>query len=73
MPVFTGFKIVCAACGHRNLPHPSPRKAIEIALRGEVKPCRKCGRPLRLRRLNDRPLVRELRAKLLAEGVQPSC
>ncbi len=70
--VWTGFVINCAVCGHRNRPHPSPRKGIELVLRGQLQPCRGCGKELHPK-LSDRPLVLQVRAELQAQGVEMVC
>ena len=68
MAVFIPFYICCGGCGHRNRLHPSPREGIRLALLGQVGACKGCGEPLHPV-LPNRPLVRKIRAELIAEGV----
>ena len=70
--VWRDFLVSCSECGHRNRPDKSPRKGIEKVLRGEGK-CRGCGNPLHPVELSDRPLVLEVRAQLIAQGIRPVC
>ena len=73
MRFYTGFAIICGSCGHRNRPHPSPRVAIRLTLLGQAGCCKECKKPLQPRELTDRPLVREIRAELRAQGIEPVC
>lgn len=68
---WTPFLVVCGACGHRNLPNRSPRVGIRLALLDELPCCRSCGKQLRLTNPSDRPLVHEVRAQLIREGLLP--
>ena len=71
--VFMGFSIVCGFCGHKNRPHKSPREGVRLALTGNLSPCKRCGKNLQPRLLSDRPLVRQVRAELIAAGITPVC
>ena len=73
MVFFRPFYINCRQCGHRNSPHPSPRKGVELVLRGEFHQCRGCGREMKNIRLSDRPLVKGVRAELQAQGIPMVC
>lgn len=66
-----GYYITCSQCGHRNRPHKSPREGIRLALLGLVGACKGCDETLHPA-LPDRPLVREVRAELLAQGIEPA-
>jgi len=66
---WTAFGVVCGSCGHRNLPHRSPRIGIRMALLDELPDCKGCGRDLHLTNPSDRPLVREVRVQLIQEGL----
>lgn len=70
--IFRAFYVVCSECGHKNRPHKSPREGVRLALTGDLPPCngKGCGKKLRPR-LSDRPLVRQVRAELAADGVTP--
>ncbi len=72
MAIWRPFHITCGTCGHRNRPHKSPREGIRMALVGKLAPCRGCGKILKPT-LSDRPLARQIRAELLAQGIQPQC
>lgn len=72
MRFWKGFTVTCSDCGHRNRPHPSPSVGIEMALRGQLKPCRGCGKELRPK-LSDRPLIKRVRDELQSQGVQTVC
>lgn len=63
------FLVRCGSCGHRNLPHRSPRIGIRLALLDELPNCRRCGKDLHLTNPGDRPLVHEVRAQLIREGL----
>lgn len=69
MPVWTRRFIVCAHCGHKNLPSPSGRKVVKMILLGQVGSCRECGKVLRLRpgALRETPLVRAVREEIRLE------
>ena len=73
MAFFRQFYVKCGNCGHRNSPHPSPRKGVELVLRGEFHTCRGCGRDMKNIRLSDRPLVQKIRAELQAKGIPTVC
>lgn len=66
------FYVLCSQCGHRNRPHKSPRDGVKLALTGKLSPCKGCGKNLQPR-LSDRPLVRVVRAELVAAGIIPAC
>lgn len=70
MPHFwKGFVVVCGRCGHRNRPHPSPRKGIALALLDKLPVCRGgCGRQLSFCPDETRPLVREVKCDLIRAG-----
>ncbi len=65
------FVVCCGCCGHRNRPHRSPREGIRMALLDQLSPCKGCGKELHLTDLGDRPLVHEVRAQLIQEGLLP--
>ena len=65
------FLVRCGRCGHRNLPHRSPRIGIRMALLDELPCCRDCGKQLHLTEPDDRPLVREVREQLIMDGLLP--
>ena len=69
---FRGFVVRCGRCNHRNLPNRSPREGIRLALLDQLPPCKKCGKELHLTDLGDRPLVHEVRAQLICEGLLQS-
>ncbi len=69
MAIWRPFYLRCTVCGHRNRPHNSPREGVRLALLGQIGPCKGCGLTLDPE-LPDRPLVRKVRAELLAQGVQ---
>ena len=66
---FMHFRILCGRCGHRNQPHRSPREGIRLALLDQLPSCKKCGKELHLTDPGERPLVREVRAQLIHEGL----
>ena len=68
--VYKTFAVVCGRCGHRNLPHRSPRKGIALALLGRLSECRGgCGRQLAFVPEDDhRPLVGVVRRQLVSAG-----
>lgn len=66
------FILRCGACGHRNRPHNVPEIGVRMVLTGKFKACRKCGNA-RIRVSDKRPLVRKIRAELIAEGITPVC
>lgn len=66
---FRGFVVCCGRCGHRNLPHRSPREGIRLALLDQLPPCKECGKELHLPDPGDRPLVHKVRAELIYEGL----
>jgi predicted RNA-binding protein with PUA domain len=71
MAFWKSFLVVCGACRYRNLPHRSPRVGIRMALLDELPCCRSCGKQLHLTNPGDRPLVHEVRAQLIHEGLLP--
>lgn len=70
-----GFVITCSQCGHKNMPHRSPREGIRLTLIGQVGNCKGCGKVLKTNRLlqSTRPLVLKVRAELAAAGVKTVC
>lgn len=68
---FKGFYVTCGCCKHRNRPAKSPREGIRMALLNALPDCRKCGKRLSLTQPSDRPLVREVRAELIRDGLLP--
>ncbi len=71
MAFWQGFLVICGRCGHRNMPHKSPREGIRMALMNQLKPCRKCGKELHLTDIN-RPLARQVRQELEEQGLLPT-
>ncbi len=63
------FLVCCGRCGHRNLPHRSPRQGIRLALLDQLPECKGCGKDLHLTDPGDRPLVNEVREQLIREGL----
>ncbi len=70
MALWVPFYVYCNECGHRNRPSNSPREGIRMALMGELKPCTECGQTMKPK-IPDRPLVNEIQAELLVQGIQP--
>ena len=68
---WTAFGVRCGGCGRRNQPHRSPREGIRMALLDQLPPCKGCGKELHLTNPGDRPLVHEVRAQLIYEGLLP--
>lgn len=58
------FSVKCVPCGHRNMPDKSPRRGVEMVLRGEFDGCRKCGTKFATIRVPNRPLVQEIASTL---------
>lgn len=58
------FSVKCVLCGHRNRPDRSPRRGIELVLRGEFATCRSCGTKFATIRVPNRPLVVEVASTL---------
>ena len=72
MVIWRAYYVCCSQCGHRNRVHPSPRKAVRLALTRQAGNCKGCGKVLNPRISDsDAPLVRKVRSELLAEGIQP--
>ncbi|MSR78932.1 MAG: hypothetical protein EXS59_02180 [Candidatus Taylorbacteria bacterium] len=63
------FLVRCGRCDHRNQPHRSPREGIRLALLDQLPPCKECGKELHLTDPGDRPLIHEVRAQLIREGL----
>jgi len=63
------FYVVCSTCNHRNRPHPSPAEGVKMALLGELPDCKGCGKQISRVQLSERPLVKRVRAELIAQGL----
>ncbi len=68
--VYYPYYICCSTCKHRNRPDSSPRRGIEKALRGNAGNCKGCGKKLRPTLSTERPMTREIKARLEVEGVK---
>ena len=70
---YTSFVVVCGGCGHRNLPHRSPREGIRLALLDQIPPCKECGKELHCTPPASRPLVQRVRRELEQAGQLVPC
>lgn len=72
---FTHLYIVCSNCGHRNRPHCSLTRSIELVLLQQLGTCkgtkggRPCGKRLRPPTLTETALVKDVRARLIQSGL----